>query len=112
MDKRPTAAPEEGKVRETNTYCASAVCQACANAPLLSPKTPEPSTLLQLSCGGLPAPRSRGRRELGLLLELAACAVRSGHSEALLGTSLASALPSPTPFPTCLPEVPAPWLGP
>ena len=99
-------------MRETNTYCAPAVSQACINTPLLSPVTREPSTLLQPSCGDLPAPRSRGRGELGLLLEPAACAVRSGHSEALLGTSLASALSSPTPFPTCCPEVPVPWLRP
>ena len=112
MDKHPTAALEEGKVRETNTYCAPTVCQACVNTPLLSPKTPEPSTLPQLCCGGLPAPRSRGQRELGLLLEPAVCAVGSGHSKTLLGTSLTSALPSPTPFSTCLPEVPAPWLQP
>ena len=79
---------------------------------MLSPMTPEPLVLLQPSCGDLPASRSCGRGELGLLLEPAACAVRSGHSKALLGTSLASALSSPTPFPTCFPEVPAPWLRP
>ena len=67
-------------MRETNTYCAPAVSQACINTPLLSPVTREPSTLLQPSCGDLPAPRSRGRGELGLLLEPAACAVRSGPS--------------------------------